>query len=232
VGILDRVSMLVRSNVNDLLDRAENPEKTLDQVIRDMASAINQAKGQVAETIAQKNLLEEDLNEDRKLAEEWRRKAELAVRRGADDLAREALRRHKDYLANAQVYETQLASQQEVVDKLKGQLTALQSKYEDIVRNRQVLISRHRTAQATQKVMKTAAAMSGMDPTSELSRMEEKIRMEEARAKAAGEIEDTSIEGRFRELEAGDDSEIEDELAALKEKVGQPALGAGDKSQG
>src|SRR5699024_3897824 len=105
VGILDRVSMLVRSNINDLLDRAENPEKALDQVIRDMASAINQAKGQVAETIAQKNLVEEDLNEDRKLAEEWRRKAELAVRRNADDLAREALRRHKDYLANAEVYQ-------------------------------------------------------------------------------------------------------------------------------
>ena len=231
MGILDRVSMLVRSNINDLLDRAENPEKALDQVIRDMASAINQAKAQVAETIAQKNLIEEDLNDDRKLAEEWRRKAELAVRRNADDLAREALRRHKDYLANAEVYQHQLTSQQEVVDKLKGQLLQLQNKYDDIVRNRNVLISRHRTAKATQKVLKTAAAMSGMDPTSELGRMEEKIRMEEARAKAAGEIADTSIDARFRELEAGDDPDIEDELAALKEKVGQPALGSGDKSQ-
>ena len=229
MGIFDRISMLVRSNVNELLDRAENPEKTLDQVIRDMANAINQAKGQVAETIAQKNLIEEDLNEDRKLAEEWRRKAELAVRRGADDLAREALRRHKDYVANAEVYQHQLATQQEVVDKLKGQLMQLQNKYDDIVRNRNVLISRHRTAKATQKVLKTAAAMSGMDPTSELGRMEEKIRMEEARAKAAGEIQDTSIDARFRELEAGDDPDIEDELAALKEKVGQPALGSGDK---
>jgi phage shock protein A len=221
--------MLVRSNVNDLLDRAENPEKTLDQVIRDMAEAINKAKAEVADTIAQKNLIEEDLNESRQLAGEWNKKAELAVKRGKDDLAREALRRQKDYVANAQVYEHQLTTQQEVVDRLKSDLQALQSKYEEIVRNRQVLISRHRTAQAQQRVQKTAAAMAGIDPTSELSRMEEKIRLEEARAKAGAELNESSLDRQFAELESGDD-EVEDELAALKERVGQPALGPGDKS--
>jgi phage shock protein A len=229
LGILDRVQMLIRSNVNDLLDRAENPEKTLDQVIRDMADAINNAKGQVAETIAQKNLIEEDLNEARKLSSEWTKKAELAVKRGSDDLAREALRRQRDYAANAAVYEHQLQSQQQVVDRLKSDMQALQAKYEEIVRNRQVLISRHRTAQAQQKVQKTAAAMAGIDPTSELSRMEEKIRLEEARARAGAELNESSLDRRFAELESGDD-ELEDELAALKERVGQPALGPGDKS--
>jgi phage shock protein A len=221
--------MLVRSNVNDLLDRAENPEKTLDQVIRDMAEAINKAKAEVADTIAQKNLIEEDLNESRQLAGEWNKKAELAVKRGKDDLAREALRRQKDYVANAQVYEHQLTTQQEVVDRLKSDLQALQSKYEEIVRNRQVLISRHRTAQAQQRVQKTAAAMAGIDPTSELGRMEEKIRLEEARARAGAELNESSLDRQFAELESGDD-ELEDELAALKERVGQPALGPGDKS--
>ncbi|HEV8635985.1 MAG TPA: PspA/IM30 family protein [Chloroflexota bacterium] len=229
MGIFDRLSMLVRSNVNDLLDRAENPEKTLDQLIRDMADAINKAKGQVAETIAQKNLIEEDVNEARKLSDEWGKKAELAVRRGSDDLAREALRRQRDYTANAQVYEQQLDTQQQVVDKLKSDLQALQVKYEDVVRNRQVLISRHRTAQAQQQVQKTAAAMAGIDPTSELHRMEDKIRLEEARARAAGELNESSLDRRFAELGSGDD-EVEDDLAALKERVGQPALGPGDKS--
>jgi phage shock protein A len=230
VGILDRISMLVRSNVNDVLDRAENPEKTLDQVIRDMADAINKAKGQVAETIAQKNLIEEDLNEARQLSQEWGKKAELAVKRGSDDLAREALRRQRDYAANVQVYEHQLETQQEVVDKLKGDLQALQAKYEEIVRNRQVLISRHRTAQAQERVQKTAAAMAGIDPTSELHRMEEKIRLEEARARAAGELNESSLDRRFAELESGD-HDVEDDLAALKERVGQPALGPGDKEK-
>lgn len=225
MGILDRLSMLVRSNINDVLDRAEDPEKTLDQIIRDMASAINQAKSQVAETIAQKNLVESNYESAVKMAGQWGTKAQLAVQKGQDDLAREALRRKKDYDANAQVYASQLSTQTEVTDKLKSDLAALQSKYQEIVRNREVLIARHRTAQAQQKVQKTAAAMAGIDPTSELARMEEKIRIEEARARAAGELNDSSIEKRFASLEADDD--IESELAALKAKASPAALPAG-----
>jgi phage shock protein A len=227
VGLLDRISMLVRSNVNDLLDRAENPEKTLDQVIRDMADAITKAKSQVAETIAQKNLLESNLESSQKLSNDWGTKAQLAVAKGADDLAREALRRKKDYDANAQVYASQLASQTEVVDKLKGDLQALQSKYEDVVRNREVLIARHRTAQAQQKVQQTAAALQGINPTSELSRMEEKIRMEEARARASAELNESSLDHRFAALEA--DPAVEAELAALKAATAAPALPAAKK---
>ena len=227
MGLLDRISMLVRSNVNDVLDRAENPEKTLDQVIRDMADAISKAKSQVAETIAQKNLIESNVESAQKLSNEWGTKAQLAVAKGADDLAREALRRKKDYDANAQVYASQLASQTEVVDKLKGDLQALQSKYEDVVRNREVLIARHRTAQAQQKVQQTAAALQGIDPTSELSRMEEKIRMEEARARASTELNESSLDRRFAELEA--DPDVEAELAALKAATVTPALPAAKK---
>ena len=227
MGLLDRISMLVRSNVNDVLDRAENPEKTLDQVIRDMADAISKAKSQVAETIAQKNLIESNVESAQKLSNEWGTKAQLAVAKGADDLAREALRRKKDYDANAQVYASQLASQTEVTDKLKGDMRALQSKYEDVVRNREVLIARHRTAQAQQKVQQTAAALQGIDPTSELSRMEEKIRMEEARARASTELNESSLDRRFAELEA--DPDVEAELAALKAATVTPALPAAKK---
>ena len=227
MGLLDRISMLVRSNVNDLLDRAENPEKTLDQVIRDMADAITKAKSQVAETIAQKNLIESNLEQAQRLSNEWGTKAQLAVQKGADDLAREALRRKKDYDANAQVYASQLASQTEVTDKLKADLRALQSKYEDVVRNREVLIARHRTAQAQQKVQQTAAALQGIDPTSELSRMEEKIRMEEARARASAELNESSLDRRFAQLEA--DPDVEAELAALKTAAAPAALPAAKK---
>lgn len=229
MSILDRISLLVRSNINDLLDRAEDPEKTIDQIIRDMADAMNKAKAQVAETIAQKNLIEANLENDRKLAHEWGRKAHLAVQKGADDLAREALRRKRDYEGNAHVYESQLASQTEVVNKLKSDMMLLQSKYEGIVRQREVLIARHRTAKAQQRVQQTAAALSGIDPSSELARMEEKIRMEEARARASVELADTSYETQFAELEAGDD--VEAELAALKADVERPALSSGEDSR-
>jgi phage shock protein A len=226
-SILNRISLLVRSNINDLLDRSEDPEKTLDQIIRDMASAIQQARSQVAETIAQKNLIETNLNNAQKLSNEWANKAQLAVSKGADDLAREALRRKRDYDANANVYQSQLATQTEVTDKLKGDLQALQSKYEEIVRNRESLIARHRTAQAQQKVQKTAAAMAGIDPTSELGRMEEKIALEEARAKAGQELNESSLDRRFAELDR--DPDVEDELAALKAAHSPNALPSGKK---
>ncbi len=228
MAIFNRISLLIRSNINDLLDRAEDPEKTLDQVIRDMASGIQQAKSQVAETIAQKNLIEANLQHAQELSNEWAAKAQLAVQKGADDLAREALRRKKDYDANAAVYLSQLASQTEVVDKLKADLQALQSKYEEVVRNRETLIARHRTAKAQQKVLQTASALASIDPTSELGRMEEKIRLEEARAKAGQELAESSLDSRFAQLEA--DPDVEAELAALKAKTQQGALPSGGSS--
>ncbi len=226
MGILDRVSLLIRSNVNDVLDRSEDPEKTINQIIRDMAEAIQSAESQVAETIAQKNLVEANHETAQKQSEQWGSKAELAVKRGADDLAREALRRRKDYLANAEVYSSQLASQTEITTKLKSDLMALKSKYEEIVRTREVLIARHKMARAQSQVNKTAKSLSGIDPTSELSRMEDKIRLEEARAKAGAEVAGLSLDNQFAEL--ANDHDVEDDLAALKAKVSPPALRSGN----
>jgi phage shock protein A len=221
MAIFNRMSMLFRANVNELMDHAEDPEKTLDQAIRDMAGAVQQAKAQVAETIAQKNLTQEHLDDAQRLSGEWASKAQLAVQRGVDDLAREALRRKRDYDANAQVYAAQLAAQTQVVDKLKGDLQALEAKYEEVSRNRDMLIARHKTAQAQEKVQHTVAALSGMDPTSELARMQQKIQLEEARASAGAELAGSSLDSRFAALSA--DPGVEDELAALKAAAGAPA---------
>jgi phage shock protein A len=218
VGILDRVSTILRANINALLDQAEDPEKTLDQLIRDMADAIGQARGQVAEMIAQEKLLEADMERNLNLARGWGEKAELAVTRGADDLAKEALRRKLDYERNAQAYTSQLQSQQEVVAKLKHDLEQLERKYESAVRNREALIARHRRAVAQQKVARTAAQLSTMDPTSELTRMEERIRLEEARAAAISEVHTRpSLEDRFADLEA--DNDLDRQLEDLRAKV-------------
>ncbi|MDO8690782.1 MAG: PspA/IM30 family protein, partial [Dehalococcoidia bacterium] len=146
MAILNRVANILRANVNDLLDHAEDPEKMLNQLTRDMAEATQEAKAQVTETIAQENLLKANLAKSQELAAQWQEKAALAVDKGQDDLARECLKRKKDYEANAQVYETQLASQRDMVGKLKMDLQALEAKYDDLVRNREILIARHKAA--------------------------------------------------------------------------------------
>ncbi|HET7769744.1 MAG TPA: PspA/IM30 family protein, partial [Chloroflexota bacterium] len=137
----------------------------------------------------------------------------------ADDLAKEALRRKIDYEKNAHAYTSQLSSQSEVVQKLKHDLEQLESKYESAVRNRDAMISRHRRALAQQKVAKTAAQLTTVDPTSELARMEERIRMEEARAAALTEVHSrpASLEDKFAALEQDDD--LERQLADLKGTV-------------
>jgi len=219
MGILDRIGTLIRANINDLLDRAEDPEKMLDQIIRDMAEAIREAKAQVLSTIAEEKMIEGNLQRARELAEEWRQKAELAVEKGRDDLAREALRRKNDYLSNAQVYERQLAAQREVVAKLKADLQTLEAKYEATVRQRDLLVARHKAARAQVKVGEVARAMTAIDPSSELARMEEKIRYEEARAAAQAELAKASLEQQFAELER--DDQVEDELQQLKQKMGK-----------
>jgi phage shock protein A len=218
MGILDRMSTILRANINAMLDQAEDPEKTLDQVIRDMSAAIGEARGQVAEMIAQEKLLEADMERNANLSREWGGKAELAVSRGADDLAKEALRRKIDYDNNAQAYLSQLQSQQQVVAKLKHDLNELENKYESAVRNREALIARHRRAVAQQKVAQTSAQLTSMDPSSELNRMEQRIRMEEARAAAVSEVQGRqSLDDQFAALEG--DSELDRQLADLKAKV-------------
>lgn len=214
MGILDRISQLARANINDMLDRAEDPEKMLNQILRDMETNIRQAREQVAAMIAQEKEIEADLTQVRRLSSEWGAKAKRAVDAGKDDLAREALRRKRDNDETASVYESQLATQEQTVSKLKEQLQALESKYQSTLSHRDVLIARQRRASAQVKVAESLSEFSPMDPTADLERMERKIRGSEARAAALTELGDESYEAQFRELDV--DSDIEAELALLK----------------
>lgn len=218
MGILDRISTILRANINAMLDQAEDPEKALDQLIRDMREAIGQARSQVAEMIAQEKLMEADMERNAGLAREWSGKAELAISRGADDLAREALRRKIDYDRNSQAYASQLQAQTDVVTKLKHDLRELEAKYEGAIRNREAMIARHRRALAQQKIAQTSAQLTAIDPSSELARMEERIRLEEARAAALTEVNTRStLDDRFAALEA--DTELDQQLEDLRSKV-------------
>lgn len=232
MGILDRLSRLVRANVNDMLDRAENPELMLDQILRDMESNIQIARGQVATMIAQEKELRGDLKEVTELSGEWQTKASRAVQAGKDDLAREALRRKKDNDESATLYEQQLSAQSQTLERMKSQLAALESKYQSTLSQRDTLIARQRRAKSQQKVAETVSTFSPMDPTAELDRIERKIRSTEARAEATIEMHDDSIDTQFAELDY--DTDVEKELEALKASLGTPpdALGTGDHMPG
>ena len=217
MGILDRISTVLRTNINALLDASEDPQRTLEQVIRDMAAAISQVRGQTAEVIAQEKLIEADYLRNCRLAQEWEGKTELALTRGSDDLAREALRRKMDFERNSEMLARQLAAQQEISAKLKRDLTQLEAKYDEAVRNRDALIARHRNVLAQQQVARSSARLNLMDPSSELARMEARIRGEEARTAAYAEVSEIGLDRRLEALEA--DSDLDLQLADMKARL-------------
>jgi phage shock protein A len=226
MGIYDRMTTLIRANLNDMLDKAEDPEKMINQIIRDMESSIQSAREQVAAMIVQEKELEADVRQTQTLASEWGAKAQRAVTAGKDDLAREALRRKKDNDQNSAIYAEQLKTQKDAVVMLKEQLRQLEAKYQSTLSQRDSFIARQRRAQAQKQVATAASAsvLSPLDPGADLERMERKIRQTEAEAAAALEMgQDSSLDAQFREL--GYDDDIEAELALLKagaeEKIAQ-----------
>lgn len=223
MGVIDRVSRLVRANVNDLLDQAEDPEIMIDQILRDMEANIADGRKQVAAMIAQEKELEYDHDETEKLAGAWGDKARRAVEAGKDDLAREALRRQKDYSENSNLYDQQLTAQKEAVTRLKSQLSQLEAKYDATRSQRDVLVARQKRARAQAQIATSLGSsdFSVMDPTSDLDRMERKIRGQEAQTAAMLEMQDDSVDAQFRELDY--DSDIEDKLAELKASVSPAA---------
>lgn len=216
---IDRITGLLRANINDLLDRAEDPETMLNQIVRDMESAIREGREQVRDLIANEKMLHDDFERSRRLAGEWERKAEMAVAKGNDALALEALRRKKDFEAHAEVYKTQWDAQKQAVERFKQELQQLESRYEAAVRNREALLARRRRAVVREQLASTEARLTSIDFDAELERMERRIRSQEARAEATAEMADDSLDQQFRDLESEQD--LQADLAALKAKVGR-----------
>lgn len=218
MGIFDRISRLVRANVNDSLDNAEDPEKMLQQLIRDMTQEIRVARGQVAAMIAQEKELAADKSDADRQSQEWQRRAEMAVAQSKDDLAREALRRKRDSDENGRVYEEQLTAQQHTVTRLKSQLQELENKLDQMESKRDALLARSRRAKAQQQVSETISNLPHANAASEFERFEKRIRTSEAKAAATTELAELDQEDDFAALDK--DFGVEDDLAALKSKQG------------
>ncbi|MDX3325691.1 MULTISPECIES: PspA/IM30 family protein [Streptomyces] len=229
--ILGRVTQLARANINALIDQAEDPQKMLDQLIRDYTANIAEAEQAVAATIGNLRLMEEDHREDVDAAGEWGRKALAASRKadelraggaGAeadtfDNLAKVALGRQLQSEQEAKTAEPTIASQTVVVDKLKSGLDQMKNKLTQLKSKRDELVARAASAQAQNRMMDAVKSIDVMDPTSELGRFEDKVRREEARAVGKQELAASSLDAQFEQLDSlGESAEIEARLAALK----------------
>ena len=230
-SIFGRISTLVKANVNAMLDAAEDPQKMLDQLVRDYTNSIADAESAIAETIGNLRLLERDHEEDVRAAAEWGNKALAASRkadelRGSgntadadkfDNLAKIALQRQISEENEAKAVEPTISSQTEVVAKLKDGLNGMKQKLEQLKAKRSELLARAKTAEAQNKVHDAVKSIDVLDPTSELGRFEDKVRRQEALAAGKAEIAPSSLDAQFNQLEdVGELTEVEARLAALK----------------
>ncbi|MCM3695808.1 MULTISPECIES: PspA/IM30 family protein [Microbacterium] len=230
-SIFGRISTLVKANINALLDSAEDPQKMLDQLVRDYTNNIADAETAIAETIGNLRLLERDHDEDVKAAAEWGNKAIAASRKADelrsagnttdadkfDNLAKIALQRQISEENEARAIAPSIAAQTEVVEKLKDGLNGMKQKLDQLRSKRSELLARAKTAEAQNKVHDAVKSIDVLDPTSELGRFEDKVRRQEALAAGKAEIAASSIDAQFNQLEdIGELTEVEARLAALK----------------
>jgi phage shock protein A len=222
MGIFSRLAQLIKSNLNDLISKSEDPEKMLNQVVLEMSNQLIEAKKQVAASIADEKRLAKQLEQETANATEWERRAMMALRAGNEELAKEALARKKEHDQLAATYNDQWGKQKAAVEQLKRALRMLNDKIEEAKRKKNVLIARKKRAEAQRSIQETMSGLRDQSAFETFDRMAGKIDQMEAEAEAAGEIQEEftgdSLASKFASLEktAGAD----DDLLALKRKMG------------
>lgn len=218
MGIFGRVSDILKANVNELIDKAEDPAKMMDQMIREMHESLREAKIEVARAIADEKRLQQQLKQNQSQSKNWESKAMLALKKGDERLATEALKQKKTYDQLVTSIQPQWEQQNTLSSKLKDSLRALESKIDEARRKKEILIARQKRAEAQKKIHDVMSGMNDRSAFATFDRMEQKVMEIEAQADAAVELEMESLDDQFKALEAG--SEVDDELAALKAKMG------------
>lgn len=221
MGLFSRLGTLIRSNINELINKAEDPEKMLNQVLVDMKSQLVEAKKQVAVAIADEKRLKKQYEQEATKAKEWERKAMLAVRAGDDNLARAALARKTEHDEVSETLRQQWEAQKQSVEQLKQALRGLDTKIEEAKRKRNILVSRQKRAEAQRTINETLTNINSTSAFDTFERMSDRVTQLEAEAEAASEIggalPEATLESQFKALEAG--TAVDDDLAALKEKM-------------
>jgi phage shock protein A len=215
----------VRSNINDLLDRAEDPEKAIKTLLMDMNNQLIQVKTQVAAAIADEKRLQARYEEAQRTADDWQRKAELALDKGDDELAKQALQRRNTYAQTATGLQEQWQAQSVGVQALKDGLRQLQSKIDEAEAKKELLIARHRSAKAQEQMHKTLGGIKGIGSMGDFERLERKVEEQESRAQAYTELSTDTLDQKFAALEQ--ESEVDRQLRELKAAREQKQLPSG-----
>jgi phage shock protein A len=223
MGIFSRIGTLFKSNVNDIISKAEDPEKMLNQIVLDMQNQLVEAKRQVAISIADQKRLEKQRDEQADLGQEWERKAMLAVRAGDENLAREALKRKAEHDSQFAEFGKQAQLQKDAVDKLKDQLRTLNDKIEEARRKKNILIARQKRAEAQKTIQDTMSGISDTGAFDTFERMSQKVDQIEAEASASAELgaelSGDTLQQKFKALESGG-AGTDMALSELKAKMG------------
>ncbi len=217
MGLLDRIGMVVRSNINAMVTAAEDPEKILEQSIIDMQENMVQLRQAVAQAMAAFKRQEQQYNAAVAQAQEWERRAMLALQKGDENLAREALARKKSHADSAAAMKPSLDQQAAQVETLKRNLVALESKISEAKTKKEMLKARLQSAKAQENLNKMMGKINTASAAATFERMEERVLMAEARASSTAELVSDNLEAQFAKLEAG--SGVDDELMALKARM-------------
>ncbi len=222
MGLLDRISRVIRATLNSLIGQAEDPEKILEQAVIDMQEDLIRLRQGVAQAIAAQKRSERQMSQSDKLGTEWYQRAQLALQKGDDALAKEALTRRKSYVETASSIKTQLDQQNQIVAQMKQNLVSLEAKLSEAKTKKDMYIARARSAKASEQLNEMLGRTSTSGAMAAFERMEDKVQELEARSSAIAELNQDSLEGRFASLESGD---VDEELAAMKEQLlsGAPA---------
>ncbi|MBD2099517.1 PspA/IM30 family protein [Leptolyngbya sp. FACHB-261] len=227
MGLFDRVSRVVRSNLGAMVSAAEDPEKILEQSVTDMQEDLIQMRQAVAQAMASQKRLQQKYNQAQTEANEWQRRAQLALTKGDENLAREALTRKKTNAEVAAGLKSQVDGQTAQLDTLKRNLVALESKISEAKTKKDMLSARARAAKATEQINQVMGNMNTGSSMAAFERMEDKVLQMEARSEAVAELAGDNLEKQFAMLESG--SDVDADLLALKEQM---ALSAGGTPKG
>ncbi|MCU0515814.1 MAG: PspA/IM30 family protein [Oscillatoria sp. Prado101] len=217
MGFFDRIIRVIRANINSLIGSAEDPEKILEQAVHDMQEELIQLRQAVAQAIATQKRTERDYSRTQSTADEWHRRAQLALQKGDENLAREALIRKKSYQETAEAMRKQIELQTSVVSQLKQNMRSLESKISEARTKKDLYIARARSAQAAEKIQEMIGQLNTGSGLSAFDRMEEKVLQLEARSVALAELSADDLEQKFASLQDG--GGVDAELAAMKAEM-------------
>ena len=233
MSIFTKLSTVIKSNINDLISRSENPEKMLNQIILDMRDQLAKAKREVAAAIADERKLRASLDAEVKEVRQWEHRAVLAVKEGRDDLAKQALVRQQEHKERASTFDETWRAQAAETEKLKGSLRQLNDKIEEAKRKRNLLVAKQRRAQAQRRIHETMSGLSNTSAFDAFERMADKIDEQERESLAHQEVNEAlgpgTLEDDFKALESGGDGgDVEDRLLSLKQEMGLIAAPEGE----